>query len=1051
MPFPWLEKKEELTTSEKVCRSISGLHMGAPKQEELTLGERIRRSMTTSPDHAAASNGAGNGAWSSIWSGLAKEEERATEDRIVQGERFLGLEICGSAAMAPQDDAAEADSAKHGEAASVWSAFRDRRHRADRGATDAAVREDGAAQDAARGEDHTKKPSLSWFFLNEELRRVESRASPTSRQGSSRQGPSRQESSRQGSCTSDVEDKDKDDVTALSGTVRQGLELRERSLPDRWLDFFCIVGLAPGAHLAAAAAEDGEGGGAADDGLRREPVLLDRYPNDRDDAEFPKHLPTFCFPDGRCRPLRYPVYRESKSHRRNDAPDPRLHSMVLTSGSGHRLYCTTLTIYEMREDKPQAGKKSVSKVMERMRDGGCAVATSNTEEEYYYWMVPKCLVLMSHYPFFQAQSSALKALFHTVNSGASPLPFERYVAHLLNDVPLPRSGVGREDEGYRHTVVEWMSWIRPAGAAPKVPPTIRLEQPPPNRLPLLDVSMEPLFRTLSLSNILVIWGALLGEGKVVLSASCETIALLCPIAEALLALLFPLEWQGLYVPVLSNHRTVSDVLQAPVPYLIGLVTQTYDPQSHPNGVLWCDLDNDALHLGFKDDLFDRDNEAVSALPPLPSDAVMTLKAELEELADPLYLPTADGIKGRITVGDRTVELDNARREPYAQRTKLFAAPTGTPRTYILTQSSMIPPREKALNRDDFCFARNEKTEKKVAASENEAIMCGLLEDINIPCDENVVCIDATWNEQEEKKENGNAAQGRKQRIFNFERGSNAMGEVGRVCFQYAEQEQKVVEKEVHVEPGNQIEKEPGSEEAPTAIAMNQDPTLLVSMKRQGRSVQAHVDRALAVLGQNYATPSEYATRSSQHFPDLLSQQDDIAAQFFTVDQRERHEVIKRVRASFLRFFLVVFARYEFFCDKETNRLDEGRFVMSLNLPQCQREYMKEVVTSQMFDRFLHDADSVRHRKLFGEYITQRAKGGSNKAPDHGGKTPLLDSSRWQNPVIVVPAQPCCVGSKEGLIYCRDRRFPDNLDPSECITNQSVSFWKRFWDGAFCFA
>lgn len=81
-----------------------------------------------------------------------------------------------------------------------------------------------------------------------------------------------------------------------------------------------------------------------------------------------------------------------------------------------------------------------------------------------------------------------------------------------------------------------------------------------------------------------------------------------------------------------------------MPYLIGLVTQAYDPQSHPNGVLWCDLDNDALHLGFKDDLFDRDNEAVSALPPLPSDAVMTLKAELEELADPLYLPTADGIK-----------------------------------------------------------------------------------------------------------------------------------------------------------------------------------------------------------------------------------------------------------------------------------------------------------------------------------------------------------------------------------------------------------------------
>ena len=35
-------------------------------------------------------------------------------------------------------------------------------------------------------------------------------------------------------------------------------------------------------------------------------------------------------------------------------------------------------------------------------------------EEIHYWMVPKCLVLISHYPFFQAQGIILKEMFYPV-------------------------------------------------------------------------------------------------------------------------------------------------------------------------------------------------------------------------------------------------------------------------------------------------------------------------------------------------------------------------------------------------------------------------------------------------------------------------------------------------------------------------------------------------------------------------------------------------------------------------------------------------------------
>jgi len=880
-------------------------------------------------------------------------------------------------------------------------------------------------------------------------------------------------------------DKGKDNVLLLSKEAIKELELQEQALPDRWLDFFCIVGLDPEAELGS------EKDGTDSNGVStQKPILLDRYPKeDRPDMEFPVHLPTFCFPDGACRPLRRKERQngsksknsqETKKKKKNEkntvkylhnTPDPFLCSMVLTSGSGYRLYCTALTVHEIREEKknPEEEKKEEEEAKKKEEEArkkeiedakkappvpefnknwweerDAAPKSKNVKKskkppaskrkvkEEYYWIVPKCLVLISHYPFFQAQSAALKELFYTVQSGESPVPFERFVAHIVDDLPLPRSGIKRQPIRQNYTVVEWRSWTEPLCMASKIPPSIRLERPPPNQLPLLNVSMEPLFRTLSLSNILVIWANLLQEGKVVLACSnSETISLLTPIAEALLSLLFPLEWQGIYVPVLPNHDSVLDMLEAPVPYLIGLVTKptnqyVYNPQTHPNGVLWCDLDNDALHLGFKGDrLFynhiNQSEEEVPLLPALPSEASMMLKAELEEIADPLYLPTFEGIKGRITVGDRTVELDNALRQPYAQRTKLFDEPMATPRKYILTQTAKIPPRGKPLKYEDFAMISKRKRQSaqvddstiNTKIEEDDVGICGLsLEEIRIPCGEEIMFSDKQLVGQEEKKEDGIVTPTRK--------------------------------------PTNN---ESDAEESSKFSVTNQETTFLTTLKRQSRSVQAHVDRAMAVLGQDYATPSKYAKR--HYWEDVLSKQDEIAADFFSIDERETCNITEKVRESFLRFFLVTFSNYKRFFDPDKNRLFADRFVASLNLSYRQEDYVKAVVTTQMFEIFLQDTRSIKNRKLFDEYVIKHRNGdfsiGKKSYTKRSYGTPMLDSSQWQSPTIVVPEQPCCVGLKEGRTYCHDRRFPDKLNPSECVTNHSVSFWRMFCDGAFCSA
>ena len=172
-----------------------------------------------------------------------------------------------------------------------------------------------------------------------------------------------------------------------------------------------------------------------------------------------------------------------------------------------------------------------------------------------------------------------------------------------------------------------------------------------------------------------------------------------------------------------------------------------------------------------------------------------------------------------------------------------------------------------------------------------------------------------------------------------------------------------------------------------------------------------------------------------------------------MNEQDTRDITERVRESFLRFFLVTFARYKFYFDPYTKRFDQDRFVASLSHSYRQKEYLKEVVTSQMFEIFLEDPRSIKNRKLFDEFIVKNKFGkfsiGENKKSNRSFGTPLLDSSQWLNPTVVVPEQPCRIGLREGLTYCDDRRFPDKLNPDECITNRSISFWRLFMEGMCC--
>jgi hypothetical protein len=418
------------------------------------------------------------------------------------------------------------------------------------------------------------------------------------------------------------------DTESVASNASAASQEMHAPIPERLADFFCVIGadvkIPENADVKITTPSD----------LQFQATLIDCVPKTRDDIEVPEQLSMFCFPEG--------MQLTSKPR------ESFVHSFVLTGGTGHRLYISTATLHEPFE---------VENLCELFWDKGLGLPSwlSDSEESFF---LPKTIAVVSHHPFYATQTRFLHELLRIQNSESS-LPLERYIANFMYDIPLPQPG---------GAIIRWNCFS-------KNDYNIEMARSPSNKLPLVNFSYQPLFRTLSITNILVLWGVLLQEGRVVLRS--RHLSLLTPIVEALLSLLFPFTWQGMYIPLLPSNML--DALDAPVPFLVGV--NGHCP--HPVGVVVCDLDEDIVHLGYHDYHEER------SMPILPRTLVLKLKSEIAEVTDPLYLIPACGLKGRITTGEGENLLQKSRREIYGHMSVLKEGSNKNLRDMIFSQAGLV--------------------------------------------------------------------------------------------------------------------------------------------------------------------------------------------------------------------------------------------------------------------------------------------------------------------------------------------------------------------------
>uniref|UniRef100_A0A663F7V3 DENN domain containing 5A n=1 Tax=Aquila chrysaetos chrysaetos TaxID=223781 RepID=A0A663F7V3_AQUCH len=390
------------------------------------------------------------------------------------------------------------------------------------------------------------------------------------------------------------------------------------SAPGRFADYFVICGLdtetglepdelsALCQYIQASKTRDGasrfissatEGENFEQTPLRRtfKSKVLARYPENVEWNPFDQDaVGMLCMPKG----LAFKTQADSR--------EPQFHSFIITREDGSRTFGFSLTFFEEVTSKqicsamqtlyhmhnaeydilhtpPTNDKDSCSST------GDCNGTSVSKLQRFNSYdisrdtlYVSKCICLITPMSFMKACKKVLEQLHQAVTSPQPPpLPLESYIYNILYEVPLPPAGRSLKFSGVYGPII--------------------CQRPSTSELPLFDFPVKEVFELLGVENVVQLFTCALLEFQILLYS--QHYQRLMTVAETITALMFPFQWQHVYVPILP--ASLLHFLDAPVPYLMGLHSNGLDDRSKlelPQEANLCFVDVDNHFIELPEDL-----------------------------------------------------------------------------------------------------------------------------------------------------------------------------------------------------------------------------------------------------------------------------------------------------------------------------------------------------------------------------------------------------------------------------------------------------------------
>ncbi|XP_033992511.1 DENN domain-containing protein 4C isoform X2 [Trematomus bernacchii] len=286
--------------------------------------------------------------------------------------------------------------------------------------------------------------------------------------------------------------------------------------------------------------------------------LIFRYPEE-DYESFPlsESVPLFCLPMGATIECWAPNTRD---------PLPVFSTFVLTISSGEKVYGSAIQFYEPHPVDQLSEKQKIQ------------LGLLTTVEKK---MIPnrpvntnKCICLLSRWPFFESFRKFLMFLYKLSVSGPHHLPIEKHISHFMHNVSFPSP--------QRPRILVQLS----------AHDTLILSQPVCTPLPLSGADYGTLLMNLGSENCATLLHFILLESKILLHSLRP--AVLTGVAEAVVAMIFPFQWQCPYIPLCP--LSLAGVLNAPCPFIVGVDSRYFDLYDPPPDVVCVDLDTNTIYL-----------------------------------------------------------------------------------------------------------------------------------------------------------------------------------------------------------------------------------------------------------------------------------------------------------------------------------------------------------------------------------------------------------------------------------------------------------------------
>ncbi|KAJ1218481.1 hypothetical protein NDU88_006060 [Pleurodeles waltl] len=286
--------------------------------------------------------------------------------------------------------------------------------------------------------------------------------------------------------------------------------------------------------------------------------LIFRYPEvDYQSFRLPESVPLFCLPMGATIECWAPQTRY---------PLPVFSTFVLTGSTAEKVYGAAIQFYEVYPRDYLTEKQQIQLgLLTAVEKKLVTTKTINSN---------KCICLLSHWPFFETFRKFLMFIYKLSVSGPHPLPIEKHISHFMRNVPFPSP--------QRPRILVQLS----------AHDALIMSQPVSTPLPLSGANFSTLLMNLGPENCATLLLFVLLENKILLHSLRP--AVLTGVAEAVVAMIFPFQWQCPYVPLCP--LSLADVLSAPVPFIVGVDSRYFDLYDPPQDVVCVDLDTNMVYI-----------------------------------------------------------------------------------------------------------------------------------------------------------------------------------------------------------------------------------------------------------------------------------------------------------------------------------------------------------------------------------------------------------------------------------------------------------------------